>query len=145
MTKKVKFITMKKFFHKDTLITDFDYVVQEKEIHQTKTGTFYYSSNRQLKYDGEPSITFTFPAGKLCAYSFDMTEQETLKAMLKEMERPIKNKICMYLRKRDIYNCKPYNFKPYKKQYNALLEEALAEHKSYKEAMKKFAEEHNFS
>ena len=64
MTKKVKFITMKKFFHKDTLITDFDYVIQEKEIRQTKTGTFYYSSNRQLKYDGEPSITFTGPAGK---------------------------------------------------------------------------------
>lgn len=140
MTKKVKFITMKKFFHKDTLITDFDYVVQEKEIHQTKTGTFYYSSNRQLKYDGEPSITFTFPAGKLCAYSFDMTEQETLKAMLKEMERPIKNKICMYLRKRDMYSSAHH-----KKQYNALLEEALAEHKSYKEAVKNFVEEHNFS
>lgn len=140
MTKKVKFITMKKFFHKDTLITDFDYVVQEKEIHQTKTGTFYYSSNRPLKYDGEPSITFTFPAGKLCAYSFDMTEQETLKAMLKEMERPIKNKICMYLRKRDMYSSAHH-----KKQYNALLEEALAEHKSYKEAVKTFADEHNFS
>ena len=140
MTKKVKFITMKKFSTKDTLITDFDYVVQEKEIHQTKTGTFYYSSNRQLKYDGEPSITFTFPAGKLCAYSFDMTEQETLKAMLKEMERPIKNKICMYLRKRDMYSSAHH-----KKQYNALLEEALAEHKSYKEAVKKFVDEHNFS
>lgn len=140
MTKKVKFITMKKFFHKDTLITDFDYVVQEKEIHQTKTGTFYYSSHRQLKYDGEPSITFTFPAGKLCAYSFDMTEQETLKAMLKEMERPINNKICMYLRKRDTYHSSSN-----KKKYNALLEEALVEHKSYKEAMKKFADEHNFS
>lgn len=140
MTKKVKFITMKKFFHKDTLITDFDYVVQEKEIHQTKNGTFYYSSNRQLKYDDEPSITFTFPAGKLCAYSFDMSEQETLKAMLKEMERPIKNKICMYLRKRDTYNSVSN-----KKKYNTLLEEALAEYKSYKEAMKKFADEHNFS
>lgn len=140
MTKKVKFITMKKFFHKDTLITDFDYVIQEKEICQTKTGTFYYSSNRQLKYDGEPSITFTFPAGKLCAYSFDMSEQETLKAMLKEMERPINNKICMYLRKRDTYD-----FASYKQKYNALLEEALAEHESYKEAIKKFAEEHNFS
>lgn len=140
MTKKVTFITMKKFFHKDTLITDFDYVIQEKEIHQTKTGTFYYSSNRQLKYDGEPSITFTFPAGKLCAYSFDMTEQETLKAMLKEMGRPIKNKICMYLRKRDMYSSAHH-----KKQYNALLEEALAEHKSYKEAVKNFVEEHNFS
>lgn len=140
MTKKVKFVTMKKFFHKDTLITDFDYVVQEKEIHQTKNGTFYYSSNRQLKYDGEPSITFTFPTGKLCAYSFDMTEQETLKAMLKEMERPINNKICMYLRKRDTYSSASN-----KKRYNALLEEALVEHKSYKEAMKKFAEEHNFS
>ena len=94
----------------------------------------------QLKYDGEPSITFTFPAGKLCAYSFDMSEQGTLKAMLKEMERPINNKICMYLRKRDMHD-----FESYKKQYNALLEEALAEHKSYKEAVKKFAEEHNFS
>lgn len=140
MTKKVKFITMKRFFHKDTLITDLDYVVQEKEIEQTKSGTFYYSSNRQLKYDGEPSITFTFPSGKLCAYSFDMSEQETLKAMLKEMERPIKNKICMYLRKRDMHD-----FASYKKHYSALLEEALAEHKSYKEAIKKFEEEHNFS
>lgn len=140
MTKKVKFITMKKFFHKDTLVTDLDYVVKEKEIQQTANGTFYYSSNRQLKYDGEPSITFTFPAGKLCAYSFDMSEQETLKAMLKEMERPIKNKICMYLRKRDIHD-----FASYKKQYNALLEEALAEYKSYKEAIKNFVEEHNFS
>lgn len=140
MTKKVKFITMKKFFHKDTLVTDLDYVVKEKEIQQTANGTFYYSSNRQLKYDGEPSITFTFPAGKLCAYSFDMSEQETLKAMLKEMERPIKNKICMYLRKRDMHD-----FASYKKQYSALLDEALAEHKSYKEAIKKFAEEHNFS
>ena len=140
MTKKVKFITMKKFFHKDTLVTDLDYVVKEKEIQQTANGTFYYSSNRQLKYDGEPSITFTFPAGKLCAYSFDMSEQETLKAMLKEMERPIKNKICMYLRKRDMHD-----FASYKKQYNALLEEALAEYKSYKEAIKNFAEEHNFS
>ena len=140
MTKKVKFITMKRFFHKDTLMTDLDYVMQEKEISQTKTGTFYYSSNRQLQYDGSPSITFTFPAGKVCAYSFDMTEQETLKAMLKELERPIKNKICMYLRKRDMYNSAQL-----KKHYNALLEEALAEHKSYKEAIKKFAEEHNFS
>ena len=140
MTKKVKFITMKRFFHKDTLITDLDYVVQEKEIEQTKSGTFYYSSNRQLKYDGEPSITFTFPSGKLCAYSFDMNEQETLKAMLKEMERPIKNKICMYLRKRDTYHSSSNQ-----KKYNALLEEALVEHKSYKEAMKKFADEHNFS
>lgn len=140
MTKKVKFITMKKFFHKDTLVTDLDYVVKEKEIQQTANGTFYYSSNRQLKYDGEPSITFTFPAGKLCAYSFDMSEQETLKAMLKEMERPIKNKICMYLCKRDMHD-----FASYKKQYNALLEEALAEHKSYKEAIKNFEEEHNFS
>lgn len=140
MTKKVKFITMKRFFHKDTLITDLDYVVQEKEIEQTKSGTFYYSSNRQLKYDGEPSITFTFPSGKLCAYSFDMSEQETLKAMLKEMERPIKNKICMYLRKRDMHD-----FASYKKQYSALLDEAFAEHKSYKEAIKNFAEEHNFS
>lgn len=138
MTKKVKFITMKKFFHKDTLITDLNYVVQEKEIHQTKNGTFYYSSNRQLKYDGKPSITFTFPAGKLCAYSFDMSEQDTLKAMLKEMERPINNKICMYLRKRDTYMSR-------NQQYNVLLENALAEHKSYKEAIKKFAEEHNFS
>ena len=140
MTKKVKFITMKRFFNKNTLITDLDYVMQEKEISQTKTGTFYYSSNRQLKYDGEPSITFTFPAGKLCAYSFDMTEQETLKAMLKEMERPINNKICMCLRKRDTYHSSSN-----KKKYNALLEEALAEHKSYKEAIKNFAEEHNFS
>lgn len=140
MTKNVKFITMKRFFHKDTLITDLDYVVKEKEIEQTASGTFYYSSNRQLKYDGEPSITFTFPAGKLCAYSFDMSEQETLKAMLKEMERPIKNKICMYLRKRDMHD-----FASYKKQYSALLDEALAEHKSYKEAIKNFAEEHNFS
>lgn len=140
MTKKVKFITMKRFFHKNTLMTDLDYVMQEKEISQTKTGTFYYSSNRQLQYDGEPSITFTFPAGKVCAYSFDMSEQETLKAMLKEMERPIKNKICMYLRKRDMYNSAQL-----KKHYNALLEEALAEHKSYKEAIKNFAEEHNFS
>lgn len=140
MTKKVKFITMKRFFHKDTLMTDLDYIMQEKEISQTKTGTFYYSSNRQLQYDGEPSITFTFPAGKVCAYSFDMSEQETLKAMLKEMERPIKNKICMYLRKRDMYNSAQL-----KKHYNALLEEALTEHKSYKEAIKKFAEEHNFS
>ena len=140
MTKKVKFITMKRFFNKNTLITDFDYVIQEKEIHQTKTGTFYYSSNRQLKYDGEPSITFTFPAGKLCAYSFDMTEQETFKAMLKEMERPINNKICMYLRQCDMYSSTQH-----KKKYNALLEEAIAEHKSYKEAVKKFSEEHNFS
>lgn len=140
MTKKVKFITMKRFFHKNTLMTDLDYVMQEKEISQTKTGTFYYSSNRQLQYDGKPSITFTFPAGKVCAYSFDMTEQETLKAMLKEMEHPIKNKICMYLRKRDMHD-----FASYKKHYSALLEEALAEHKSYKEAVKKFASEHNFS
>lgn len=140
MTKKVKFITMKRFFHKDTLMTDLDYVMQEKEISQTKTGTFYYSSNRQLQYDGEPSITFTFPTGKVCAYSFDMSEQETLEAMLKEMERPINNKICMYLRKRDMYSSAPL-----KKHYNALLEEALAEHKSYKEAIKKFADEHNFS
>ena len=140
MTKKVKFITMKRFFHHDTLITDLDYVMQEKEISQTKTGTFYYSSNRQLKYDGEPSITFTFPTGKVCAYSFDMSEQETLKAILKEMERPINNKICMYLRKRDTYHSSSN-----KKKYNALLEEALVEHKSYKEAMKKFADEHNFS
>ena len=140
MTKKVKFITMKRFFHQDTLITDLDYIIQEKEISQTKTGTFYYSSNRQLKYDGEPSITFTFPTGKVCAYSFDMSEQETLEAMLKEMERPINNKICMYLRKRDMHD-----FASYKKQYSALLEKALAEHKSYKEAIKKFEKEHNFS
>ena len=144
MTKKVKFITMKKFFHKDTLITDFDYVVQEKEIRQTKTGTFYWNlnndtSNRNRNIGSHLEYILKF-AGKLCAYSFDMSEQETLKAMFKEMERPINNKICMYLRKRDMHD-----FESYKKQYNALLEEALAEHKSYKEAVKKFAEEHNFS
>ena len=60
--------------------------------------------------------------------------------MLKEMERPINNKICMYLRKRDAHD-----FASYKQKYNALLEEAIAEHERYKEAVKKFADEHNFS
>ncbi len=138
MSKKVLFVTMKKFFHKDTLITDLEYDVKEKEIEETRNGTYYYSSNRQLKYNGEPSITFTFPSGKLCAYSIDMNERDTLRAMLKEMERPINNKICMYLRKRDASIA-------YKHKYNAMLEQAMEEHKSYKEAVNKFVEENNLS
>lgn len=138
MTKQVKFITMKKYFNKETLITSLDYDIQCKEVTQTRNGTYYYSSNRQLKYDGEPSITFTFPSGKLCAYSIDMSEEDTLKAMLKEMERPINNKVCIYLRKRDASIA-------YKHKYNEMLEKAMEEHKSYKDAVKKFKEEHNLS
>lgn len=138
MSKNVMFITMKKFFHKDTLVTDLEYTITEKEVNETRAGTYYYSSNRQLKYNGEPSITYTFPSGKLCAYSIDMSKEDTLRAMLKEMERPINNKICMYLRKRDASIA-------YKHKYNQMLDEAMAEHSSYKTAVKKFKEENNLS
>lgn len=138
MSKNVMCITMKRIFHKDTLVTDLEYTVTEKEVKEPRTGTYYYSSNRQLKYNGEPSITYTFPFGKLCAYSIDMSKGDTLCAMLKEMERSINNKICMYLRKRDIsITCK--------NKYNQMLNEAMTEHNSYKTAVKKFKEENNLA
>lgn len=138
MTKNVLFITMKRCYFKKEGRTDLEMNTQCKEAHQTKNGTYYYSSNRQLPYAGQPFIYFTFPSGKVCAYSIDMSKEDTINAILKEIERPIKNKICMYLRKRD-------SSISYKAKYNELLNDAMTEYESCKSAIAKFKAENNLS
>lgn len=139
MEKDVLVLTLRRSYNPNTNITHLNLDKKTAPLYQSRTGKYYYSSSKQLDYDGKPYLSLSYPMGGVRAYGIDYPEKKMLTVISEAFEKPLKNRISYLVGRLNTSN--PIN----REKVEAGLHKAVAELNSYKVALKQFKEENNLA